>query len=160
MKKIIISFIFTFSVLGTAHGQTSGNAAVTLNLGAINSLAVSGNPGALSITSAIAGSDPTPVTNATTTYAYSTNGTNKKITGALNQNMEAGLTMEVQLAAPTGGSSAGYVSMSTTSQPLATGITKRNETGKTITYRFNATVAAGVVPLIQKTLTLTLVDGP
>lgn len=162
MKALILLLMvaFAFGINSTAQGQTTGTAAVTLNVSAVNALSVSGNPGTMIVNSATPGSEPAAVTNALTTYAYSSNGTNKKITGALNQGMGSNLTMEVQLAAPTGGSSAGYVSMSTTSQNLANGITKRNESAKTVTYRFTARVAAGVLSSTQKTLTLTLIDGP
>jgi hypothetical protein len=66
--------------------------------------------------------------------------------------------LEVQLAAPTGGSSAGYVELGVSDQNLVTGISKLSESGKTITYKFSAQAEAGTLSG-QRTVTFTLTDG-
>ena len=69
------------------------------------------------------------------------------------------MVLKANLAAPTGGTSAGDVTLSNVAADVVTAITKRAETAKTITYTLSATVAAGVVASAQKTVTLTLTDG-
>jgi len=163
MKKISIIVLVAGSLCllsGIAMAATSATQTVTYAVSAINAITVSGNPAALTVNAATAGSAPTSVSDATTTYAITTNETGKKITGAINTDMDAGLTLTVNLVAPTGGSSAGATSLSSVAADLVTGITTLNESGKTITYNLSATSAAGVVGSASKTVTLTIVDGP
>ena len=68
-------------------------------------------------------------------------------------------TLQVNLGAPTGGSSSGDVTLSTTAADLVTGITQRAESGLTVSYTLSATVAAGVVASDTRTVTLTLTAG-
>ena len=114
----------------------------------------------MTITAATPGSAPTPVTDATTTYSVTNNaGTDsKKITAAINTAMPTGVTLEVELAAPTGGTSAGKVSLSASAAPVVTGIDNVSETGKTITYTLSATAAAGKVLSAEKTVTFTITN--
>lgn len=161
MKKSIILLIaigLCFEFTGKAMAGASATATATYEVTAINELSASGNPGSLTVTAATAGSQPDAVTDATTTYAITTNGTNKKITAAINTAMPAGTTLKVTLAAPTGASSS-QVTLSTTPADAVTGITTLAESGKTITYELSATVAAGVVASGSKTVTYTIVDG-
>jgi len=74
-------------------------------------LAVSGSPGLLRISSAIAGSQPTSVSNSTTTYTVSTGNPNRtyKITAGLNIAMPPNVTLMATLAAPAGATSLGAV---------------------------------------------------
>ncbi len=163
MRKISIIVLVAGSLCllsGIAMAATSATQTVTYEVTAINAITVSGNPAALTVNAATAGSAPTAVSDATTTYAITTNEIGKKITGAINTNMPAGLTLTVNLVAPTGGSSAGATSLSSVAADLVTGITTLNESAKTITYNLSATSAAGVVGSASKTVTLTIVDGP
>ncbi|MBI5099039.1 MAG: hypothetical protein HZB30_07335 [Nitrospirae bacterium] len=163
MRKIPIILLVAgslFLMSGIAMAASSTTQTVTYAVSAINEISVSGNPAALTVSTATAGSAPNSVSDATTTYAITTNETGKKITGAINSNMPAGVTLTVSLAAPTGGTSAGATSLSTSASNLVTGITTLNESGKTITYSLSATSAAGVVSSASKTVTLTVVDGP
>lgn len=132
---------------------------VTYEVTAINELSVSGDPAALTVSTATAGSAPNSVSDASTTYAITTNETSRKITGAINTAMPAGVTLSANLAAPTGATSAGAVALTGTAQDLVTGISTLNESGKTITYSLSATSAAGVVPSATKTVTLTITAG-
>jgi len=163
MRKlsIIVLVAGSLSLLsGIAMAATSATQTVTYAVSAINAITVSGNPAALTVNAATAGSAPTAVSDATTTYAITTNETGKKITGAINTAMPAGVTLTVNLTAPTGGTSAGATSLGTSASDLVTGITTLNESAKTITYNLSATSAAGVVGSASKTVTLTIVDGP
>jgi hypothetical protein len=160
MKK---SVLFVFPSLLLAAGLClAGNTTtqtVTFEVQAIDEIAASGDPGALVVYTATAGSEPDVATDNTTTYAITTNGTNKKITGEIDVAMPANTTLEVNLAAPTGGTSAGSVSLSASAADLVTGITQRAESGLTITYSLTATVSAGIVASDTRTVTLTLTAG-
>ncbi|MBL7050513.1 MAG: hypothetical protein ISR96_13445, partial [Nitrospira sp.] len=132
---------------GAALAANTATQTVTFQVTAINEMAVSGNPAAMIINSATAGSAPTAVTDSTTTYDITTNETAKKITGQITTggNMPSGVTLETNLTAPTGGSSAGYTSLSTTAADLVTSIDTLAESSKVISYRLSATIGAGVV---------------
>jgi hypothetical protein len=153
---LLLSFLLIASLVFSAQ---SADQTVTFSVSAINEISVSGNPGALVVSSANAGAQPNEVSDSSTSYLISTNGTNMKITGAIDTAMPSGVTLKLNLAAPTGGYSAGDVSMGVNSVDLVSGATKVAETGKTITYKLSATVAAGVVVNSHKTVTLTLTDG-
>jgi hypothetical protein len=144
-------------VASTARAQ-SAQQTVTYEVQAVNQIAVSGNV-SLTVSSATAGQAPS-ATSATSSYAITTNEDNKKITASLNTNMPSGLTLTVNLTAPSGGTSAGAVTLSTTAQDVVTGISKLNSAGLSISYQLTATSAAGVVAQASKTVTLTIVTGP
>lgn len=121
------------------------------------SITISGNPPPLVVSTATAGAQPTTVTNATTTYGVSALGATRTVVGKINTNMPTGVTLRVQLQAPTSATSAGSVAMTTTNRSLVTGITALTSTsGLTITYRLSATVAAAPIANATRTLTLTI----
>lgn len=155
----VATLLFAGTLSVAAWAANTATQTVTFSVSAINELSVSGNPGALNITSAVAGSGPSPVSDATTTYAVTTNESNRKITGAIDLAMPSGVTLSVTLQAPTGASSAGVVSLSTSAADLVTGISAVNQSGRTITYQLSATTAAGTVSSSTRTVTLTLTAG-
>jgi hypothetical protein len=159
MRKLtaLLAAGLVFGASGIAMAGATANQTVTYEIQAINELSASGNPAALIVNAAVAGSAPTLVSDATSTYAITTNQT-RKITGALDTAMPAGVTLTVALAAPTGGTSSGDVTLSDTAADLVTGIATLNESGKTITYKLSATSAAGVVASATKTVTLTIAE--
>jgi hypothetical protein len=116
-------------------------------------LTLSGDPGALSITSAMAGSPPSSVTNAATTYSLSTSYVFTRITARLDAALPAGTTLAVTLVQPTGGQTMGTITLSTADQNLVTSIPVGTYTGLGITYRLSATSAAGVLALASRTVT-------
>jgi hypothetical protein len=144
---------------GIALASATADQTVTYEVAAINELSVSAATADLIIDAAVAGSAPTSATNVTTTYAITTNETNRKITGAINTAMPAGVTLTANLAAPTEGTSIGAVALTATAADLVTGISTLNESGKVITYGLSATSAAGVVAEATKTVTLTITAG-
>ncbi|MHB0937190.1 MAG: hypothetical protein ACYDCO_03120 [Armatimonadota bacterium] len=161
MKKLMLlvyAGLMLFAAV-SAYAANSATQTVTYEVSAINEISVSGNPGALTVSTATAGSQPNSVSDSSTTYAITTNGTSMKITGAINTNMPANTTLSVNLTAPTGGTSAGATSLSTVAADLVTGITTLAESGKTIAYTLSATVTAGVVGSASKTVTLTIAAG-
>jgi hypothetical protein len=158
MFKLIVTAVAGLSLLAavtSVRADSTANQTVTYEVDAISSITVSGNPGALIITAAPSGSAPTSVQDATTSYAYTSNQT-RKITAQIDTAMPSGLTLTVALAAPTGGTSAGDVTLGTSASDVVTGIPAVNESGKTITYKLSATAAAGVVASASKTVTLTV----
>lgn len=131
-------------------------------LAGAQTLTISANPPAMTISAAVAGSDPTPVTNATTTYTTKTNNAlNKlKITGRLTAIMPAGMSLAINLTPVASGVSNGSVVLSTVAQDLMGPITNTANQTKTITYTLSATAAAGVVASTTRTVTLTLAAWP
>jgi hypothetical protein len=162
MKKLATGAAVMGLVLGLVGLALAANTAqqtVTFQVDAINEIAASGNPGNLAVSTATAGSQPDNDTDNSTNWALTTNGTNKKMTGDVDSNMPANVTLQINLTAPTVGSSSGDVSLSTTAADLVTAITQVAESGLTITYTLSATVAAGTVAQDTRTVTLTLTDG-
>lgn len=163
MKKLIASVAFLVVLFGLtvlAMAANTANQTVNYEVTAIDEISVSGNPGALQVNTATAGSEPTDATDATTSWAVTTNGSGKKMIGSINTVMPPNTTLYVNLTAPAGGTSLGDVTLSTGDADLVTGISTVAESGLTITYTLSATIAAGVIPAAQKTVTLTLTDGP
>ncbi|HEX7049325.1 MAG TPA: hypothetical protein VF188_03850 [Longimicrobiales bacterium] len=142
---------------GVASAQATTQT-VTFEVQAINEIAVSGDPGSLVISSATAGGAPDPVTDASTTYDITTNETGKTITAVLDAVMPTGLTLTIELVAPSVGTSAGPVTLTDVAANAVTGISNVAETGLGITYTLSATAAAAVTATPQtRTVTLTII---
>lgn len=122
-------------------------------------LAVSGNPGALRISVAVAGSQPTSVSNGATTYTITTPNPARtyKMTAQLNAATPAGVTLTATFAAPAGATSVGAVPLDVTARDVVTGIPRSTNATQSITYQLDATVSAGVVASTSRTVTLTIV---
>lgn len=113
------------------------------------------------VTTAVAGSEPTPVVVATSTYrAKASNKIPQKITGRLDADMPPGVSLIIELEPTTGATSAGPVTLSTTARDLVTNMSNNGPETHPITYTLQATVAAGVVPLGSRTVTLTILAWP
>ena len=104
MRKSLVLSMVVLSAMVAVNAFAADNVAqtVTYQVSAINEISVSGNPGALIVITAVPGSQPTAVTDATTTYAITTNIANKKITGALNTAMPANTSLESDPRGPDG----------------------------------------------------------
>lgn len=131
---------------------------VRFEVTAVNQIGVSGAPAPLAITTATAGSSLTSVTAGGSSLAVTTNESNKKITAALDQPLPGGVTLEVALTAPSGASSASFVSLSTLGADLVTGISATNAASLPLTYRLSATPQA-TVGVQTRTVTYTIVSG-
>ena len=150
--------LLTITLAGSASAQTA-NQSVTVAINAINQIAFTGSP-SLTITTAAAGSDPTSVSDASASWAVTTNQTGAKITGSIASALPAGVTLSVALTAPSGGStSAGSQALSTTAVDLVTGLTKLAQGGLGVTYTLGATAAAGVVASTSRVVTYTITGG-
>lgn len=144
------------SMAGTAAAQTQ---VVNFQVQGINQVAFTSTPVTLTITTAVAGSDPTPVSDASSVWAVSTNQTNAKISASISTAMPAGVTLSVALASPVGATNAGTVALTAVSQDLVTNITKLKASAQSVTYTLGATVAAGVIASSTRTVTYTLTPG-
>ncbi len=160
MKKLLAVLVAGLFILASGVAMAGNTAQQTVNfqINGINEISVSGNPGTLTIDSATAGQDPDPAIDNSTTYSVTTNEENKKIVGKIDTAMPQYTSLKVQLAAPTGGSSAGEVALSESDQDLVTGISKLSESGKQISYKFEAQAEAGTLSG-SRTVTFTLTDG-
>jgi hypothetical protein len=145
------------AVAGIAQAQTATQT-VTFAVNAINQIAFVGAP-SLTITTAVAGSAPTSVSNASSTWAVTTNQTGAKITASIASNMPAGLTLSASLVAPVTAASAGLQSLSTTAVDVITTLTKLNQAGMAVTYKLDATAAAGVIASQTRVVTYTITGG-
>ena len=126
-------------------------------------LTTAGTPGLMRVSSAVAGSEPLPITMAGGTYSITTPSPNRThaITAQLNANMPAGTTLAITLAQPTPQStSLGAVSLDVTARNVVTGIRRNANATAAITYTFTPTTAAGVIPLSSRTVTLTIIQFP
>ena len=124
-------------------------------------ITVGAAPATLRITAAVAGFDPTAV-SAATTYTIRAGKANKpqKVSAQLNAAMPAGVTLTVELTAPTGATSNGPVALDATVRDLVGNITNTTVETETITYTLSATAAAGVVPFSSRTVTFTVASWP
>ncbi|MBL7050512.1 MAG: hypothetical protein ISR96_13440 [Nitrospira sp.] len=155
----------TFFILllhgGLSLATNSATQTITFQVLAINEISVSGDPDAMTISFATAGSALSSVTDTSTTYSITTNESSRKITGQITTggNMPSGVILEMNLSAPTGGSSSGYVTLdSSSASDLVTAISTEAELSKTITYRLSATIAASAVASDTRVVTLSLTD--
>ena len=149
----------TALVLGAATAASAQTATQTVSfqVDAINQIAFAGSP-SLVISTATAGSNPTSAT-ANATWAVTTNQSGAKVTASINSAMPAGVTLSVNLTAPSGASSAGAQSLSTTAVDVVTSITKLAQSGIAAQYSLDATPAAGVVSSTTRTVTYTITGG-
>jgi hypothetical protein len=125
-------------------------------------ISVSGSPGTLVITTAVAGQGFTSVSNSSTTYSLTGNPTRiNKVIAQLNAPMPGGVTLSLRLVPPSGATSLGSVALDATARDVLTNIPPSAKGDVlAMTYTLSATAAAGVIPLSSRTVTLTIVDLP
>ncbi|HET9452844.1 MAG TPA: hypothetical protein VFO66_01070 [Gemmatimonadaceae bacterium] len=126
-------------------------------------IAVSGNPGLLRVTTAVPGSEPIAVSNSATTYTVVTpTNPNRpyKVLAQLNAAMPVGLTLAATLDPPPGATSLGPIALDMVARDVVSGIPRSTNSTQGMTWTFTATVAAGVVPPTTRIVTLTIVRGP
>jgi hypothetical protein len=153
-RFLALALVAVFSRAATAQTATQS---VTFQVDAINQIAFSGSP-SLVVNTATAGSAPTAAT-AAATWSVTTNQTGAKITASIGSAMPAGLTLQVNMSAPAGASSAGAQTLSTTAIDVVTSITKLAQSALSVNYSLAATAAAGVVSSTSRTVTYTITGG-
>jgi hypothetical protein len=157
MKRTLMAALLVVAAAASASAQTATQT-VTMQVDAINLISVAGTP-SLTISAAVAGGAPTSVTSTGNTWAVTTNQSGAKITAKIATAMDPGITLSASMAAPTGGTSANYQALGTTAVDLVTGITKLNETGLALSYKLDATAAAGTLSSTTRVVTFTITGG-
>lgn len=168
MKKVLFSLMgvgLCLGLVGMAMADNSDTQSVSTTVSAINEITVSGNPGGLTVSIATAGSEPTAVNDTSTTYSITTNCGDdaKRITAGIDEAMPVDITFMITLAAPSGAVSSGAKDISAaitgvSALDVVTLIDAVASSGHLITYELSATVDAGVVATIVRTVTLTIID--
>jgi hypothetical protein len=145
----------------TVFAQTGERAvqAVTMEVKPITKISVSGNPAALVVNDALAGSELLSVRDENTQYSITTNLENMKVVASINQQMPPGTKLMVSLASSKG-MSVGVVDISNALSPVDVirSISKGSDTNQRITYIFAANANAGEIQQQTRTITLTLTD--
>jgi hypothetical protein len=157
MKRSFMAVLLGAAAAASAQAQTAQQT-VTMQVDAINLITVAGTP-SLTISAAVAGGAPTSVTSTGHTWAVTTNQTGAKITASIPTSMPTGVTLSANMGNPTGGSSAGFQALGTTAVDLVTSITKLNETGLALSYKLDATSAAGTLTSTTRVVTFTITGG-
>ena len=116
----------------------------------------------LRVRNAVAGSAPTLVTDATSSYRLgNTNGSNSyKLTARLSSAMPTGTTLTLAAVAPSGATSVGTVTLDATTRDIVTGVINPNSNWRTFTYTLSATSLAGVVSQQTRSVTITFIASP
>ena len=156
-RRLAVALALVAFAAASAQAQTATQT-VTFAVNAINQISFAGAP-SLTITTAVAGSAPTSVTDATASWAVTTNQTTAKITASIPLAMPAGLTLSSSLVAPAAATSAGFLALGTVAVDLVTGITKLAQNALGVTYKLDATPAAGVVTSSTRVVTYTITGG-
>lgn len=160
MKRItILLAVFALAAIMTqpVFAQATANQTVNLTVNSIYKLAVSGNPGALTISDMVVGASSASTSDATSTYSMTTNVTNSRISAQLDAALPAGLTLTIALVGGNG-TSAGTVDVSDgTAKNVVTSIARGAANAQTITYGFTADASAGAFTG-SRVVTLTLTN--
>lgn len=160
LKSIVV--LILIAVLNNVLLAQNGNSvtqSVTIEVKPISKLAVSGNPNALVINDANAGSELTAVSDNNTKYSMLTNMDNMKIVASIDNKMPDGTKLMIKLGS-TKGSSTGDIDLSSALTPVdvVTGINKGSENNQSIIYTFAAYANVGQIESQSRTITLTLTN--
>ena len=154
MKRFFTLFALALIASSTAFAQSNvATQQVSINVSEIAIIAVQGSV-SMTINQATAGQTPDAAT-ASATYAVTTNGTQKKITAELDSDMPTGLTLNATMAAPSGASSAGKTTLSSSAVDL---VTKVRGNGLSLAYEAIATVDADPEN-VSRTVTYTITNN-
>ncbi len=153
-----VALIGLMTLTSLAFASNAANQTVNVSVAAINEVTLGSGTVTLQVHAATAGQDPDEVSDSSKTYAITTNGASKKITGALDSAMPTDTTLKINVAAPSVGMSLGDVALTASAQNLVTGLSKVKGSSLGITFKLSALVTAGVVSAVDKTVTLTVAD--
>ncbi len=156
MRNILL--LLSMLITQQLFSATNCTANITYSVGSIDCISISGDPATLSVGAATPGQPPTMCLDSSTSYAITTNNTGRNIYASLDSTLPTGVTLGASLVAPSGGTSASEVILTTTPQSLVSGVTNVAESGLTITYCLCATVEAMAVTNATNTVTYTV--GP
>jgi hypothetical protein len=126
-------------------------------------LSMTASPGTMTINSIpAAGSQPNTITDAGTSYRMTSFlAPQKKLTAQLSSAMPPGVTLTATFNAAGGGStSTGVTALDAIARDMVVNIGTVFGSTQTITYVLSATVAAGVIPIQTRTVTITVLNYP
>jgi hypothetical protein len=157
-KVLALTGVLAFGAAFQSAAAQSATQTVHFQVIPMSRIAVTGTTGPLVVTTATAGSAPTSASMGGSSYGITTNETNQKITAAIDTPMPAGMTLAVALAAPSGASSRGVMTLGTSSSDVVTGISAVSASALPITYTLNASSTAPIAPS-SRTVTFTIAAG-
>ena len=110
---IVISLCSTLQALSASN---TASQTITFSIDPIAEIAISGDPPALTASSAQAGTDPADVEDMSTFYAVTTNGAAEKVSVSLSAPMPSGTQLFVEVDAPNGANCLGNICLDTSCQ--------------------------------------------
>jgi hypothetical protein len=132
---------------------------IASSLAGAQTITVSG-ASALTIITAIAGAQLTPVSTSNATYSVTTSFANQKIVGHIQPALPPNVALTITLGAPTLATSSGPVQLTSSDQTLVSGIlVPATYNALAIHYTLSATVAAGVIGTTTYQVVFTVVNG-
>jgi hypothetical protein len=161
-KTLLVAGVIVGLISAAIATTDTATSTVTITFSEISELAVSGDPGTLTIAApAAAGSLPADQTDITTTMAWTSNvaaGQTRKITGSI-ASLFSGIDLYATVTAGGGsGTSAGEQKLIVTDTDFVTGIGNCNTSGETITFRADVTSMVAPYTSTQKVVTWTLTE--
>lgn len=155
---IMLAIALVLGAYGIAHASDTAQQTVKIEVAEINEISINGDAITLALNAVEAGFLPEPDMDTSTTYAITTNGTNKKITAKLDSAMPSDLDLKVFLNAPTGATGGGG-SLTTSELDVVTGISSVVASGITIRYELYPAGTIPPAPISEtKTVIFTLTD--
>ena len=149
-----LTVVLALGFTQAASAGTTVTHAVTVTVSAVNEVAISGGAITMTINAAVAGSEPTTVTDATKSLSWTTNeATARKIT-VVTDVITQKFTLKLTATGISGGTAASQLTITTTAQSLVTAINKTTGTC-TLSYAASATAAQGTGSDVH-TLTYTI----
>lgn len=143
MKKVfglLAALTVLFSASMVLAADSDGHT-VTVNVSAINEVAITGGNVTLTINNATAGAEPDDATDTSTSLDWTTNEQSRKIT-VVSDNATPNFTLKVQATGVTGGTGAGEITVTDSAQDFVTGIAETTGSA-TLSYTASATASAG-----------------
>lgn len=159
VKKIALAIAAALALAPGAWAADNDSHTVNFTIAAINEIDVAAAPVNLTVNTAVAGSQPSSA-SAASSYSITTNGAadSKKISAKLDTAMPANVTLAVDVAAPSAGStSAGVVTLTASDTEVVGSIEGVAASGVSISYTLSATVAAAPV-VGSRAVTYTIAD--
>ena len=141
-RVLAVAVIALAALAGVARGASTDSHTVTVQVNAVNEIAISGGNLTLTISTATAGSDLDDATdNTTCDLAWTTNQASRKITAATDLGAPT-FTLKVVAQSVTGGTAASEVTLSTTAADFVTGVSQASGSCD-LAYTASATAAQG-----------------
>ena len=143
IRVLAVAVTVLVALAGVAWAADNDSHTVTVQVNAVNELAISGGNLTLTISSATAGSDLDDATdNTTCDLAWTTNQATRKITVVTDLGSPTFTLKVVAQNVAGGGSAASEVTLSTTAADLVTGVSQSSG-GCDLAYTASATAAQG-----------------